>query len=386
MFEKETEQLIGVVRQATIGDNKSIGLREIFESNIPTSVKVFFRAEVETMLHAERRPETRSQKFDYDAPEITMLQDQIDALLIHNFVFPKNDFETTLDKCVHFLFNYLCRPQWTLNSFLFEDSGRASSAQILSKLRYCRDYVYFPDILRTYLQQRGVQEMTLEEGRNLIARIDAEVSRNHTSVELARMTTPLYEFVAYARSHNLSATAKTIPTRALMYFFEDKKIAAIHERLSREREVNGMKEMSSNQLVNLIEKVRTGDERAHLFDDSAEPLPAGDETTFDLPTLPAKREEPDFSIQEISEPPKPLPPLFSLEEERSIIKYVFNQSEEQFRAAMHEALAASSWDDAALTIDHFFLMNDVEPFTKEAILFTNRLQDRFSEKIRNSNF
>ncbi len=380
MFEKETEQLIGAVRQATIGDAKAIGLREIFESNIPASVKVFFRAEVESMLDAERKPETRSGRFKYDLPEITMLQEQISALLIHNFIFQKDDFETTLDKCVHFMLNYLCRPQWTLNSFLFEESGRASSSQILKKLRYCRDYSYFPDILRKYFGQRGVGEITLEEGRNLIARIDAEVVKGHTSTELAQITVPLFEFIAYARSHKLSATPRTIPTRALIYFFEDKKMSSLCERLSREREVNNVKEMSFHQLANMLEKMRTGDEHASLFDENSEPLPAGDDSALDLPVMPGVSESISVARQASTEPPKPLPPVFSLEEERSIIKYVFHQNEEAFRAAMTEALTAAAWDEAALTIDHYFLMNDVEPFTKEAILFTNRLQNRLLEK------
>jgi hypothetical protein len=380
MFEKETEQLIGAVRQATIGDAKSIGLREIFESIIPASVKVFFRAEVEAMLDAERTPESRSGRFKYDLPEITMLQEQISTLLIHNFIFQKNDFETTLDKCVHFMLNYLCRPQWTLNSFLFEESGRASLTQILKKLRYCRDYGYFPDILRKYFGQRGVGEITLEEGRNLIARIDAEVVKEHTSTELAQITVPLFEFIAYARSHTLSATPRTIPTRALIYFFEDKKMGSLCERLSREREVNNVKEMSFHQLVNLLEKVRTGDEHARLLDENSEPLPASDDSALELPIMPSSSDGVAVARQATTEPPKPLPPVFSLDEERSIIKYVFHQNEEAFRTAMVEALAATTWDEAALTIDHYFLMNDVEPFTKEAILFTNRLQDRFIEK------
>ncbi|MGA7160141.1 MAG: hypothetical protein WBZ48_04010 [Bacteroidota bacterium] len=383
MFEKETEQLIALIRQTTIGETKAIGLREIFESNIPSNVKVFFRAEVEWMLNGERKPEPRSAKFNCNLPEIAMLQDQINALLIHNFVFSKPDFEATLDKGVHFTLNYLCRPQWTLNSFLFEESARASTQQMLVKLRYCRDYAYFPEILRSYIQQRGIEEMTLEEGRNLIARIDAEVVKNHSSVELARMTQPLYDFVAFARSHSMSATAKTIPTRALMYFFDDKKMAAIHERLSRERETNNLKELSYGQLVNLIEKIQTGDEHAHLFDETAEPLPALDDVSLELPPLPPQTREPDVTFRIPSEPPKPIPPLFSLEEERSIIKHVFHQNEEQFRAAVKEVLAASTWDEAALAIDHFFLMNDVELFSKEAILFTNRVQSRFGEGVKN---
>ena len=382
MFEKETEQLIAAVRQSTIGDAKAIGLREIFESNIPSSVKVFFRAEVETMLAGERKTDSRSGKFNYELPEIAMLQDQIDALLIHNFIFPKSEFESTLDRCIHFTFNYLCRPQWTLISFLFEESARTSAQNILRKLRYCKEYAYFTDILRRYLQQRGVGEMTLEEGRNLIARIDSEVIKDHSSIELAQLAAPLYEFVAYARSHKLSATAKTVPTRALMYFFDDKKMTAIQERLTREREVLGVKELSSNQLVNMLEKVRTGDEHAHVFDETSEQLPAFEDVTSELPVLPAEYEEPSIATPVSSEPPRPLPPLFSIEEERMIIKHVFHQDEGQFRAALSEVSGATTWEDAAHSIDHFFLMNDVEPFSKEAILFTNRVQSRITDQVK----
>jgi hypothetical protein len=384
MFEKETEQLISATRQTTIADAKSVSLRTIFESKIPSNVKVFFRAEVEHFLDEDRKKELRSSKFNCDVPEIQMLQEQIDALLIHNFIFTRTDFETTLDKCIHFLFNFLCRPQWTLASFLFEESATLSALQILKKLRYCRDYVYFPDILRRYVQQRNIGEMTVKEGKALIEKIDGEVVRNHSSVELAQMTQPLFDFVAYARSHDLNAATKTIPTRALMYFFEDKKMASIHERFSREREVNNVREMSFSQLANIIEKVRTGNEYAYVFSEDAEHVTAFDGLSLESPTLSTGYEESVSSFPKISEPPKPLPPLFSLEEERSIVKYVFHQNEEQFRTAVKEALAAQSWDNAALSIDHFFLMNDVEPFTKEAILFTNRLQNRFGEQTKNS--
>ena len=378
MFEKETEQLITTVRQATIGEAKALGLREIFESTIPSNIKVFFRAEVEWMLDAEQRPEPQPSKFNYNLPEIAMLREQTNALLIHNFIFSKADFEATLDKCVHFMLNYLCRPQWTLNSFLFEESARASTKQIQLKLRYCRDYAYLPDILRRYMQQRGVGEITLEEGRNLVTRIDAEVVKNHSSIELAKMIQPLYDFVAYARSHNMSATAKTVPTCALMYFFEDKKMSAMYERLVREREVSNVKEISYGQLVNLLERVQTGDEHAHIFDENAEPLPAHDDITLELPALPVALKEVETAAAKPLEPPKPVPPLFSLDEERTIIKYVFRQNEEQFQAAVREALGASNWEEAALSIDHYFLMNDVEAFTKEAILFTNKVQSRFT--------
>ena len=160
-------------------------------------------------------------------------------------------------------------------------------------------------------------------------------------------------------------------------------MGAIHERLSREREVNNIKEMSYGQLVNLLEKIKTGNEHAHVYDETAEPMPALDDVSLDMPSLLSAVKESEVTPQKPSEPPKPIPPLFSLEEERTIIKHVFHQNEEQFRAAVKEVLDATTWDEAALTIDHFFLMNDVELFSKEAILFTNRVQSRFGEGVKN---
>ena len=384
MFEKETEQLIGIIRQTSIGDAKAVSLRAIFESKLPSGVKVFFRADVERVLDEERTKEPRISKFNYEVPEIQMLQEQIDGVLVHNFIFTKSDFEATLDTCVHFLLNFLCRPQWTLASFLFEDSAKVSTRQILKKLRYCKEYEYFGDILHRYIQQRTIAELTVEEGKALLEKIDAEVVKDHSSIELAQMIKPLFDFVAFARSAELETPSKTIPTRALMYFFEDKKMPAIHDRFSYERETNNVREMNFSQIANIIEKVRTQNESAHIFDEESDPFAASDDFTLEAPIVSPSHRQTSFPFPKISEPPKPLPPLFTLEEERSIVKNVFHQNEEQFHTAVKEALSAQSWDDAAPTIDHFFLMNDVEPFTKEAILFTNRLQNRFGEQTKNA--
>ena len=99
--------------------------------------------------------------------------------------------------------------------------------------------------------------------------------------------------------------------------------------------------------------------------------------------MPLSLKEAEMTVLKPAEPPKPTPPLFSLEEERTIIKHVFHQNEEQFQSAVKEVLTAATWEEAALSIDHFFLMNDVEAFSKEAILFTNRVQNRFSEGVKN---
>ena len=381
MFEKETEQLISVIRLNTIGDAPAVSLRAIFESKVPSNVKSFFRAEVESLLDAERKVTLKSARFNAEIPEVQMLEEQIESLLIQNFVFSKTDFDLTLDKCVHFLFNYLCRPQWTLSSFLFEDpSVKVPARQLVNKLRYCRDYAYFPDIVRRYLKDRVVVEMSSSDGSSLLDKIDAEVIRGYSSVELAQMTQPLFDFIAFARTGDLRGSGATIPTRALVYFFEDKKMSAVHQRLAQERDVNGRKELTFRQLANLLEKVRTGDQYAHVFDEDDDPSPSENELLPEEETVLPAESYGYESTRKPGEPPRPLPPIFSLEEERTIIKHVFHENEDQFHSAVEESLAAESWEDAAHSIDHYFLMNDVQPFTREAILFTNRIQGRFNEQ------
>jgi hypothetical protein len=394
MFEQETEQLKERIRRSTMQSGDTIALRSLTESGIPENVKAFFRAEIYSNLAAERKKESRSSKFDYSNKDVEALQEQIDQLLVDNYVLSKKEFEETLDKGVHFLFNYLCRPQWTLGSFLFDAAKAVPARDILLKLNCCFDYNYFPTVLKRFIQQRNIQEMTAEEGRKVLEKIDSEVTKNLSSSQLAQLAQPVFEFVAYARSFPENILKATVPTRALMYFFDDKQMADIHGELVRERDNAGMKEIALPNLVRIIEHTPGRSENIRS-ESSPKELSAGNGEQFSAVAAEANNvshNETEFSVLRTEEripapesfhfPPAPLPPLFSLDEERSIIKKVFQQDEESFHRKVEEILAAVSWDEASLIIDHHFTMSDVDPFTKEAILFTNNLQKRFQAENR----
>lgn len=387
MFEQETEQLKERIRRSTIQGGETIPLRSLTESGIPRNVKAFFRTEVLSILANERKEEPKSSKFDYSNKDVVALQEQIDQLLIDSYVLSKTEFDETLDKGIHFLFNYLCRPQWTLGSFLFDEANVVPVRTVLLKLRCCTDYDYFPTVLERFIRRRGIQEMTADEGRNIVRKIDAEVTKNLSSSQLAQLTQPVFEFVAYARSFPENILKATVPTRALMYFFDDKQMMDIHEALLRERDKEGLKEITLPNLVRIIEhtaghnqpvpKEQANNEDNQFMVISEEQEKSIENTVESSSRTPLPAETPVVTANPFHLPPAPLPPLFSLDEERSIIKKVFQQDEDAFHRKVEEILAAVSWDEASLIIDHHFTMSDVDPFTKEAILFTNNLQKRF---------
>ena len=409
IFESEIELIMNAVRSRTIGEAESIQLKNILNARLHPALKAYFKARVQQMLRQERQTEVRSKKFPYALPEIVRLQEQIDLLLVHNYVFGQHDFALMLDHAVHFEFNFLCRPQWTLLNFIFENQRRRPTSDIRQKLRYCVDYSYYSEIIKRFIDDRGLAELTYEEFSELLEKIDQEIVSRHTSVELALMTRPILWFIQSAElTDKHSSSESTIPINAAIVFFEDKKLNPIKDRLELERDKNGVENVSLRQLANIIEKIRSGNEDAEVMfpEDRPEKPELAEmkapvlQASIDSPTTPKspikvfsdfENDEPIIALPPpmteerpapIDEPMEPgilvnLHSLFSPSEEKTFIKKIFRKDELLFRESLDQVNRMSEWKDASQYLQQIFMTNDVDPFSEEAILFTDKIQRRF---------
>lgn len=349
MFEQELENIQKITVNSTIGPLPSIALKTILESNIPANVKSFFRGEVEWLLYKEKQAERRSSKFNYLQEDVNLLQEQMDILLVYHYTFSREDFLKTLDTCVHFLFNYLCRPQWTLESYLFEEKNTMSVKELGLKFRFCGDYPYFWTILEKYLVGKNKTEIDREEAIRLLRRIDAEIVNSHSADDLAKMTLPFFEFISFVHQNALNGGRGDLPTKALIYFFEDKKLPTVSQYL---------------------QKLRDQGKHSLLYDDLIE-------------ALKDSYSQKSFSVaEELSQVRQPLKKNFTLlplpeKDKTAIIKSLFGDDETRYIVTMEKILASATWDDAGLSLDHYFTMNDVDPFSRDAIILTNALQTYF---------
>jgi hypothetical protein len=417
IFESEIELIMNAVRSRTIGEAESIRLRDILHADLHPALKAYFKARVWQLLHQERQTEVRSKRFPYGLREVMRLQEQTDILLVYNYVFGQHDFSLMLDHAVHFQFNFLCRPQWTLVNFIFENQRRRPTSDIRRKLEYLVDYSYYAEIIKRYIDDRGLAELTYEEFSELLEKLDQEIVVRHSSVELALMTRPILRFIDTAREHvDRPLADSTIPINAAIVFFEDKKLNDIKERLEAERDGKAMTEVSLRQLANVIEKVRTEDDGAEAVfpeDHSGEqPLsaPPADarpviETQPEKPKRTIKifsdfEEDPSIDIPEVARIQEtvgePIPmdgsastlvnlqSLFSPSEEKTFIKKVFNKDELLFREALDRLNLMADWRDASQYLQQMYITNDVDPFSEEAILFTDKVQRRFLPTVEGS--
>ncbi len=209
------------------------------------------------------------------------------------YQFSRREFLDTLDLAVHFVANYLCRPQWTLVNFLFDRTPRMSVASLSQGLAYVADYRYLGELLVRSLQRREQHEIGREEFQILLGRIDEEVVRLHSARELAALTRPLFTFFQTPGNHPGGA----IPVEALLVFFDDKRLHALKDYLRGMCHLRTQTHVTFDELARLIEDLYSGKSLATADQpsspgDGPSPVPAGapTETAAEAPPAAPARE------------------------------------------------------------------------------------------------
>jgi hypothetical protein len=420
IFEAEIESIIHAVRVKTIGEEDDVFLKKILSAQIHPAIKAYFKAEVEKTLARERELEYRSKKLPYSLAEVKSLEQQIDLLLVHHYHFSLQEFESLLDESVHFQFNYLCRPQWTLMHFLVGDQRRVAASTIEKRLKYCIDYAYFPELIKRFLDDHGLAEVTYEELKALIEKIDHEVITQHSSFELAHMTRALFDFVESGKMvPQMEFEQQTLPINAAIVFFDDKHLSDIRARLEFERDHHRVIQITANRLADIIEIVQTGNEEATAHPTILSTLPSNDipflktavadqrtSEGVDDNTLHRQRAGTDTQTQEdisaletpvtiTSHENESLPllvpivkrkeilDLLSEKERRLIVKKIFSEDEVAFQGAITEISRFRKWEEVTQYLELLFRANDVDPFSKVAVLFTDKLFTYFPSPSNN---
>lgn len=354
MFEHELETLHHNVRSNTIGNGPSITMKSVLESNIPAGVKSFIKSDIDWLLYQERRLETRSPKFNYEQDDIRMLQEQTDFLLVYHYLFTQQEFSQVCDKAVHFLFNYLCRPVWTLENFLFDEKNSLSLKELKLKFNYCTDYGYYRTITERYLQSKNKNDVDRDELVALFHKIDREIIRGNSAVEVAKMTEPFFAFIHSIQEKIGGSVKRGIPPKALSYFFDDKQLPSVSDHMLKLRD-RGVASIQYEELVAELKDVFL--KKGSYLEKESVVEPRRDANAHRPETL-----------------------VIPERDRLAIVAGLFRNDESAYAALLDGILRYPSWEEASLALDHYFTTNDIEPFSRDAILFINALQSTFTGK------
>ncbi len=385
MYEKEIDRLNKLTLIRTIGSAERISLKEVLAAEIPLQLRNMIRVDVEQKLQDELRNNFVNSRFDFSHPEVISLQNRMNSILVLNYSFNRHEYLELVHDAIHLLLNFLMRPQWTLRSFIFDNTTQVSSDAIIKALRNFSGYEYLRDLIVRIIQEKNIKLMTIDEFQSLIWKCDREFIRRKDGYQLAQITLPIYDFINYGNRE----TKSTVATKGLIKLFEDKGMRKVVDRLQIELQRN-VNEISFDELCILLEDLRKTYD-GFEFENTLQKIPAEIVATVphkESPVVNITIDESEMVVKNDSTSDHPsakpqLPPLekfFDDEERKRFIKKIFRKNEKDFSDAITDINNMSSWKEASKYVDEIYILNEVDLYSPEATLFTEITYNRFFPK------
>lgn len=249
MLERETELIRQIIIESTINGRDSVKLGDIVGTPLPRGVKAFLTASVMGQLEADFKQSPKLSQIAEGLGAVAATERSLLHTLAMAYTLRREEYVRLVEDAVHFLENYLCRPQWTLHQMLFEGQETVPAEIVVKKLECIADYTYFRELLERQIRTKGVKSFSAEQFRTLLARIDEVVVKQHAPRELALLAKPIFDFLLFG---NESMT-RPIPLGAILLFFEDKKMIGVKEYVERICQVRARRQISMNELIGILE-------------------------------------------------------------------------------------------------------------------------------------
>jgi len=427
MLETVVDVLIKKVKDQVLTDKnmEEIPLAYLMTRDIPESVKHFFDQEVELWIREEEEKFTSSDRFDYDMPEVRMLIDQIFDFLKQNARFHINKFNHLLERAVKLETNYLIAPQRTLSQFIFKDNPVVSTIEVYDTLKYFFRYQYYKDAISDYFNTKYLHQISQDQFTELILKIDENVFKANTYETTLKTIKTITSFLSEASESDV----ETLDINVLIAVFKDRNLTGylkLVEQL-REHEIENINLedlesiLQSESIDSLIKPevreeapVPVGEEtqlRIQQIQDIEESKPTVEVDSIEISEMaaPVTEEEEEEEYEEEEEEvvtaaakpaanvademanfvasqiksDKPLEDINDLivgRNRKKIIKKLFKKKEEQFKKFVQSLNQLPAWKDASVIIDEEFYERGINPYSKEAIMFSDIVYLRFFPK------
>ncbi|OPX33906.1 hypothetical protein B1H10_04755 [candidate division KSB1 bacterium 4484_188] len=394
MLEQVIENIINKIRKEVVSAQMEyIPLNYLMTRNIPDSVKHFFDQEVEIWLREEAEKFTANERFDYDMPEVRVLIDKLFDILKSTATFHINKFNQLLERAIKLEANYLTRPHQTLTQFLFKDSFLITTMDVYDMLKYFDKFQYYKDALTDYFNLKYLREISqmvkiiitfMNEGREPSDSLSTEVllqsfkDRN------------LDDYAALIQAEENEGTEK-IDVTELEALLRTGKTAKQRRRVEAEKEEISVEEIADIETAKpeiQVEEITVKaeakipepevEEVEEEEYEEEEAVPAESMTAADqLANMVAAKIKGD-SLEDLEN-------LIPRKMRKKIIKRIFKKNESQYTQFTEFINQVPTWKQASAAIDEMFYQTGINPYSRDALEFSDLIYNRYFPKDRKVN-
>lgn len=368
----------------SIADAPQILLKQALDADMPAGVKRYILAEVVSFLENDLRHLPQFGRLHPDAPGNARLRAAFLRSLAGAYEMSRDQFLELLREAVAFTESYLTRPQWTLESFLFEEEQEITVEAMPDRLGYCADYAYFGRILEEVLTRRGTAHLSRTEFRTLVSRIDVRIVEQHSPRELAMLVKPLFDFLLLKEA----GLDDPVPLGPILLFLEDKNLEILKEYVESICRLREESTISLRQFGELVEGLASSGGPESPEPPAEERLPAGGEgsSAKQVPEEPlpggtkiAEEKPPQETAAGVGAGPLPdLRTLIGEKQRQRFIRHVFNRDQAYFSGVLATLNRLHTWDEAAAYLRQVYSINRLDPFSEIVVEFTDLVQQRFT--------
>lgn len=428
MLDQIIENIIQKIRREVVQPGmQDIPLTYIFTRNIPHSIKHFFDQEVELWIREESEKFGSSERFDYEMPEVQMLVDKIFDILKQTATFHINQFNRLLERAIKLEANYLIRPQQTLTQFLFKDSALITTIEVYDMLKYFDKFQYYKDALTDYFNLKYMREISQNQFQELITAIDQQVYAR-TPVETALQTLKtINNFINEGRP----TSSDSMDVRMMIMVFKDRHLDDFVQLIEQEAQ-HGTQMLSmidTEQILRAgkpLHELKKAKPAASTYQDIADIEKAKPEVEVESIDVPAQEplvEEPEseefeYEAEYEEDDTQPIPAaavektppkdsktpsavdqladlvsqkmkgdhledlnnLIDPKQRKKFIKRIFKKRESQYQEFIGLVNNTPTWKHASNLIDTFFYQQGLNPYSREALEFSDLVYNRYFPK------
>ncbi len=412
MFEKEISAYAFNIAKRYTGERILLGT-VLTDVDLPDSFKKFAEADAEEIIDGEEMGKSKTGKFNFSAAEVQALLKEIRHIFKNSFEFSREEFLELADRASKFVFNYVIRPRWTLEKFLFKGEPEVDRISITKAIRFLDDYPYYPKGMIEYLDFQKRDTVDVETWKKIHGKIDEQLLGMLPS-SLGTLMEPMSKLFGF------SIGSGKVPIDAMILFFRDKSAAEIVDRIEFTKEVKGVQfldvpslttilQASSKDVSQKVEVLQTPEEPPKEFrtfdrqtftnplrppepivvnppDEKVEPPAQTPGVLESEEQIPLDQQLVTESLQRPQPAPQKLSPsirtYLSAKQEGRIIKKVFDGSKSRYYIAIHKLDECADWKSAAKIVEGIFIDNGIDPFSKYAVAFTDAVNSKFNRDQR----
>lgn len=225
MFEKEIKFIYDVTINRLKKAGNSYTLSQIQEAGVHPAIVHYISSEIDYLIYEDRQKLLKESVFDYYGEQIDNYFQKINEEIKKHKKFSFEYISKLVLQAVSFNVNYLCRPNWALSRFLFDNGNEKSVVEIKLILNYVYFYDYLRNVILSYLGKKNILSITKVEIDALFIKIDkAGIDSNRYSIIEAAVQ-GLSDFFNYE-----SVNKTTLPFNAIEQWFIDKNIQAYFQK------------------------------------------------------------------------------------------------------------------------------------------------------------